>query len=337
MIITNSELIVNLREACNYTQKNLADKSGISLSTVRDIESGRVSLSESNALKLSNLFDINVNFFYKEEIRNTIVIGFGNPNGGCGKTSLIANLGYTLSTKGKKVLLIDASEQMNLSQSFGIFDKEGFLEENEKHYYNAFVKNEDLLSYITKTRYENLDIVIGSYKIGKIESYMHNLLFKEIRAREILDEVIQRGIYDFIIYDTSSPLSSLHTSIYYSCDSLIVPIYPSHFGIDGATLFMKYFSYLKGYRRDLSSNLCILGIIFNKIDKRESWFKSANDVVDDRLRHLVFNTYIPIDANINNAQACSIPLFEFAPYSRAVASFNDLANEIITRAKNKYA
>ena len=45
-------------------------------------------------------------------------IAFTNNKGGSGKTTTCANLGYSLSALGKRVLLVDGDMQMNLSLSF---------------------------------------------------------------------------------------------------------------------------------------------------------------------------------------------------------------------------
>ena len=49
---------------------------------------------------------------------NTKTICFANNKGGSGKSTTCANVGYALSTLGKKVLLIDGDMQMNLTLSF---------------------------------------------------------------------------------------------------------------------------------------------------------------------------------------------------------------------------
>ena len=47
------------------------------------------------------------------------VIAISNQKGGCGKTSVTANLGVGLAMTGKKVCLIDADPQGSLTISLG--------------------------------------------------------------------------------------------------------------------------------------------------------------------------------------------------------------------------
>ena len=76
--------------------------------------------------------------------KETKTIAFANNKGGSGKTTTCANVGYSLSVMGKRVLLVDGDMQLNLSLSF--FDEEQVLDfaMGERNLYAAVRKEEDL-------------------------------------------------------------------------------------------------------------------------------------------------------------------------------------------------
>ena len=86
----------------------------------------------------------------------TKIICFANNKGGSGKSTTCANVGYSMVTEGKRVLLIDGDMQMNLTLSF--FDEETALGFNEsgENLYTAIKTQRELTPYIRRTAYEGL-------------------------------------------------------------------------------------------------------------------------------------------------------------------------------------
>ena len=128
--------------------------------------------------------------------KKTKTIAFANNKGGSGKTTSCANIGYSLSTLGRKVLLIDGDMQLNLSLSF--FTEEEVLEmaAGEKNLYQGIRKQEDLTDYICHTPYENLDLIPSSTLMSGMEYELFTKWQREFILKNGLKKIKELGIYD---------------------------------------------------------------------------------------------------------------------------------------------
>ena len=142
----------------------------------------------------------------------TKVICFANNKGGSGKSTTCANVGYSLCATGKKVLLIDADMQMNLTLQF--FDDETSLEmaKSGKNIYTGVVEQKDLTSFVVPTEYEGLDIIPSSTLMSGIEFQLFTKWQREFILRQGLKAIKESEKYDYILIDAPPTLGCPPTS-----------------------------------------------------------------------------------------------------------------------------
>lgn len=259
-------------------------------------------------------------------MKKPTVISVSIHKGGSGKSTICGNLAYALSLMGHKILAVDTDSQMNLSHSFNCYS-------SKKNFYKAFIEKDDIRNHIQRTAYKNIDIVVGDVALASVETKMHSMNFRELRALEVIMPLLEEENpeYDFVIFDQSPSLGMLNTSLLHASDEVLIPIEPSSFGVEGLDVFLEHFENVKEYHKDLN----ILGIVFNKIDRRENISQDALMVVKEVFGDLVLESKILVDSNIKNAQWAHKPLAVYNKNSRAVNCFDKLAKEVIEVVKSR--
>ena len=105
-----------------------------------------------------------------------IVIAVANQKGGCGKTTVTANLGIGLAMEGKKVCLIDADPQGSLTVSLGYQNPD-----NLKHTLAAImmdiINEEDLPpDYGILHHVEGIDLIPANMELSGLEVSLSNVM-----------------------------------------------------------------------------------------------------------------------------------------------------------------
>ena len=213
---TNPKKLKELR--ANFSQKELSELLKIKISRLKALESGRAELKDSDIISYVKQFNVKEEDLFEFEKRKTQLIAISSIKGGVGKTSISANLGYSLTEKGKKVLLVDTDSQMNLVQHYGIINNieledgqiiEEFVNPN-KNFYKAFSNDLSALEMITSTGRDNLDIIISDPQLSFMDTELSIKSFGKEMLSSMIKELKDSGLYDFVIFDTSINLANFN-------------------------------------------------------------------------------------------------------------------------------
>ena len=256
--------------------------------------------------------------------KKTKIIAFANNKGGSGKTTSCANIGYSLSMLGKKVLLIDGDMQLNLSLSF--FGEEEVLEyaSGEKNLYYAIKKQEDLADYIVSTKYENLDLIPSSTLMSGMEYELFTKWQRELILKNCLKKIREAGSYDYILIDAPPTLGGWVMNILCASDFVIMPVEASPWGLFGVA---NMFEFLQDVFR-MNEKLELLGIAVTKVDGRKNYYKQTIEALKATEDVHVFDQVIRIDSEIEWAQDDSKPVGVHKKSARSAGEYMELAKEI---------
>lgn len=180
-----------------------------------------------------------------------------NQKGGIGKTTTALNLGYALSEKGKKVLLIDFDPQASLSSALGI------NADNKANIYtlmtDAIEENETEARIINIKN--NLDIIPSTLDLAGIEMTLVNVMSRETILKSITDEI--KKDYDYVLIDCSPSLGTLTVNALAACDSVIIPVTPEYLSAKGLGLLVKNINLIK---KRIDLNIEIDGILITMLN-----------------------------------------------------------------------
>lgn len=142
---------------------------------------------------------------------NCKTISVCNQKGGVGKTTTTVNLGVGLAMQGKKVLLIDAEPQGDLTTCLGWQDTDGL----------GITLATKLTDVINETmtdpmvgilhHEEGVDLVPANLELSAMEFNLVNAMSREITLKNYLSQVKNR--YDYVIIDCMPSLGMVRDKI----------------------------------------------------------------------------------------------------------------------------
>ena len=154
--------------------------------------------------------------------RDGRVIALANQKGGTGKTTTTVNLGIGLARLGKKVLLIDADPQGDLTTCLGWQNQDSLsttlatvMEKVIRD--EPFTTDEGILHHS-----EGVDLMPANIELSALEMSLVNAMSREFTLRTYINEAKKH--YDVVLIDCMPSLGMITINALAAADSVIIPV-----------------------------------------------------------------------------------------------------------------
>ena len=189
---------------------------------------------------------------------NCKVIALTNQKGGVGKTTTAVNLGVSLVQQGKKVLLIDADAQANLTMALGYNRPDDIPITLSTVMQNIIDdKTLDVSQGIIHHR-EGIDLLPSNIELSGFEVRLINAMSRERVLKTYVNEVKKN--YDYVLIDCMITINALAAA-----DSVIISTQPHYLSAKGLELLLRSVSMVK---RQINPKLRIDGILMTMVMPR---------------------------------------------------------------------
>ena len=253
------------------------------------------------------------------------VIAIANQKGGVGKTTTTFNLGVALKNQGKKVLVVDADPQGDLTTYMGYNESE--LKTTLAHLMESVIYDSQLdTKQAILNNDEGIDLIPSDLDLSATEAMLVNAMSREVTLRTILNNV--KKDYDYVLIDCMPSLGMLTINALSCSDKVVIPVQDHFLAAKGMGHLLKTVSRVK---RTINPNLEVGGILLTLVNKRTNLSKETiQDLKETYGRAIkLYDTQIPLAVKTAESTSRGKSIFKYDKNGKVATAYEDFAKEVL--------
>ncbi len=247
------------------------------------------------------------------------IIAVANQKGGVGKTTTSVNLGASLASQGKKVLLIDIDPQGNTTSGIGINKADVMY-----CIYDVLINDVHPKDATADTIIPNLNIIPATIQLAGAEIELVPTISREVRLKKSL--ALVRHLYDYILIDCPPSLGILTVNSLTAADSVLIPIQCEYYALEGLSQLLNT---IRLVQKHLNTSLQIEGVLLTMFDARTNLGIQVIEEVKKYFQQKVYDTVIPRNVRLSEAPSHGESIITYDPRSKGAEVYMELAKEVI--------
>ena len=260
------------------------------------------------------------------------IISIANQKGGVAKTTTTINLGASLASMGRKVLLIDLDPQAHTTLGLSLEPdslSKTILNVLEPHRSKNRLKLEEVIIKLKVTGEDNLFLAPSNIDFASAEYK----LIDQIGREDFLNTAIRECEipFDYVIIDCPPSLGILTVNALKACSEVIIPMQPHYFALRGIE---EFFETTEVVRKNLNHPLKI-NILITIADLRSNLAKEVIEEIKHYFGNRLFKTVIRKNIALVEASSQGIPALYYDPKCHGAIDYYKLAEEVISFEKEE--